>query len=492
MIQKSLFEKFFFLLEKINPVFFLFSCCLFFANIFLIFKNKLFLFQNFQILLGVVFSLFFLLFAVLIWKKKKSLLTFVGLLLISTLLSFSLFQFLQFFSLFSQWNLNAKQSHGEMSLVVLKEKVPENFQFLENTSVYAPLETDREAIEAFQKQLKEDKNVSIKLASSSSYAKAYLQLLKGEAEVILLSSAYENLIALADPQYEEKIEKIYVWKIEEKEQFTSVPTKDESRFSKNSLTLYISGIDTYGPISTTARSDVNLILRINFSMKEMLLVTTPRDAYVRIAGGGQNQYDKLTHAGIYGVQASLETLENLYETDIDYYVRVNFTSFLKLIDLVGEIEVENSEAFVSRHGKYNFPQGIVRLDSKKALSFVRERYALSGGDHARGKNQQKVLVALLKKMTSSQTLMKTPQILQELSQSIQTNMPFEELVHLMSEQFSQKETYQIHTQALTGHGSMDLPSYAMPGYQLYMMQVDEASLLNIQKELQRLLEEKND
>lgn len=488
MIQKSLFEKIFFLIEKINPLLFLLSCCVFFANIFLIFKNRLFLFQHVQILAGAVFSAFLIVFAILIWKKKQSFLTFLGLLLLSSILSFSLFQFLQFFSLFSQWNLNAKQSHTEISLVVLKDKVPENLQFLENVSVYAPLETDKEAIEAFQKQLKEDKNLSIQLAASSSYAKAYLQLLKGEAPAILLSSAYENLIALADPQYEEKIEKIYVWKKEEKVVSSSL-VKEVEAFSKNTLTLYISGIDTYGPISTTARSDVNLILRINFSKKEMLLITTPRDAYVRIAGGGQNQYDKLTHAGIYGVQASLETLENLYGIDIDYYVRVNFTSFLKLIDLVGEIEVENSEAFVSRHGQYSFPQGLVRLDAKKALSFVRERYALAGGDHARGKNQQKVLVALLKKMTSSQALMKTPQILQELSQSIQTDMPFEELVHFVREQFSQEKTYQIHTQALTGHGSMDLPSYAMPGYQLYMMQVDEASLQNIQKELQRLAEE---
>ena len=109
----------------------------------------------------------------------------------------------------------------------------------------------------------------------------------------------------------------------------------------------------------------------------------------RSRDGGNNQGDKLTHAGIYGVDASIHTLENLYDIKIDYYVRLNFTSFLKLVDLVGGIDVENDQEFTSLHGNYHFPVGKVHLDSEQALGFVRERYSLEGGDNDRGKNQRK-------------------------------------------------------------------------------------------------------
>ncbi len=149
--------------------------------------------------------------------------------------------------------------------------------------------------------------------------------------------------------------------------------------SGDSFNIYISGIDAYGPISTVSRSDVNIIMTVNRATHKILLTTTPRDSYVAIADGGQNQYDKLTHAGIYGVNASVHTLETLYDIDISNYIRLNFTSFLQLIDLVGGIDVENTQEFTSRVGGYYFPVGQVHLNAEQALGFVRERYSLEGG-----------------------------------------------------------------------------------------------------------------
>lgn len=116
-------------------------------------------------------------------------------------------------------------------------------------------------------------------------------------------------------------------------------------------------------------------MTVNRDTNKILLTTTPRDAYVKIADGGNNQYDKLTHAGVYGVDASIHTLENLYNIKIDYYTRINFTSFLKLIDLLGGVEVYNEQEFTSMHGKYHFSIGKVKLDFDKALGFVREIFS---------------------------------------------------------------------------------------------------------------------
>ena len=251
--------------------------------------------------------------------------------------------------------------------------------------------------------------------------------------------------------------------------------------------LYISGIDTFGPVSSVSRSDVNVIATINPKTHQILLTTTPRDAYVPIADGGADQKDKLTHAGIYGVEASMHTLARLYDTPIDYYVRLNFTSFLNIIDTVGGIDVYNDQAFTSLYGKYDFPVGELHLNADQALGFVRERYSLSGGDNDRGKNHEKVITALIKKLGSRQTLLQAQEVMDRMSQSVQTNLPLTKAMELVNEQLESGQAYTVTSVALTGHGSTGLPSYAMPGAELYMMQVDEASLAERQAQIKQVL-----
>ena len=172
----------------------------------------------------------------------------------------------------------------------------------------------------------------------------------------------------------------------------------------DTFNVYVSGIDTFGEVESVSRSDVNIIMTINKKTGKILLTTTPRDSYVSIADDGDNEYDKLTHAGLYGVESSIHTLENLYGIKLDYYARLNFTSFLRLIDLVGGVDVYNDQTFISEYGGYSFEPGMVHLDADKALGFVRECYNLLEGDNNRGKNQEKVIDAIVKKMTTKDTL----------------------------------------------------------------------------------------
>ena len=222
------------------------------------------------------------------------------------------------------------------------------------------------------------------------------------------------------------------------------------------------------------------------------MTTTPRDSYVRIPDGGADQYDKLTHAGIYGIETSVKTLENLYDIPINYYARLNFTSFVKLINALGGVTVYNDQAFTSLHGNYNFGVGNINLTSgEEALGFVRERYSLEHGDYDRGNNQLKVIQAIVEKLTSFQSVSNYSDVISTLQDSIQTNMPLNTMMSLVNEQLDSGKTFIFSSQEVTGTGSTgQLTSYAMPNASLYMIQLDDASVAKASQAIKNVMEGK--
>lgn len=242
-----------------------------------------------------------------------------------------------------------------------------------------------------------------------------------------------------------------------------------------SFTVYFSGIDRAGKISGVSRTDVNLIACVNPKTGKMLITTLPRDSYVKIAGGGHDQYDKLTHSGIYGVASSVKTLENLFGIDINYYFRVNFTSLERIVDVLGGIDVENPVTFQA-NGK-TFAQGTIHLNGKDALTFSRERHHLADGDRDRGRNHQRVLIAILKKAMSPSILLNYPSLMDTLGDATQTNMPVDKMTELINEQLEKGTKWTYDTAEVSGTGSTGkLPSYAMPGWKLYMYRLNEESV----------------
>lgn len=370
-------------------------------------------------------------------------------------------------------------SEYEMSVVVPVDS--EITDVRQVTSLLAPTAIDQDNITALLENISQMKSVDLSTTPAASYSSAYQSLMAGEAQAMVLNGVFASLIESEDADFTNKVKKIYSFKMTKQ-----VETAAE-QVTGDVLNIYISGIDTYGPISSVSRSDVNIIMTINQKTKKVLLTTTPRDAYVAIADGGQNQYDKLTHAGIYGVDASVHTLENLYGIDINYYARLNFTSFLKLIDMVGGITVYNDQEFTSLHGNYHFPVGEVHLNSEQALGYVRERYSLAGGDNDRGKNQEKVIAALIQKLSMPENLTNYQAIVQNLQDSIQTDMGIETIMKLVNAQLESNSQYTVTSQALVGSGRMDLPSYAMPTSQLYMMEINPDSLAQVKAAMQAVI-----
>ena len=449
--------------------------------LFLIFRHNILAFRYLNLVAtALILVVALVAFFLIIYKKAEKFIIF--LLILSILIgSVSLFTVQQFIGLTSRLNETSNYSEYSMSVVVLKDSEINSVTQLD--SAVAPTKTDNENIQKLLADIKSSQNTDLTVEQSSSYLAAYKSLIAGDTKAIVLNSVFENIIESEYPDYASKIKKIYTKGFTKK-------VEAPKTLKSQSFNIYVSGIDTYGSISSVSRSDVNILMTVNRATKKILLTTTPRDAYVPIADGGNNQKDKLTHAGIYGVDSSIHTLENLYGVDINYYVRLNFTSFLKLIDLLGGVDVYNDQEFTAHtNGKY-YPAGKVHLDSEQALGFVRERYSLADGDRDRGRNQQKVIVAILQKLTSTEALKNYSTIIDSLQDSIQTNMPLETMMDLINAQLESGGTYKVNSQDLKGTGRMGLPSYAMPDSNLYMMEIDDSSLASVKAAIQDVLEGK--
>ena len=257
------------------------------------------------------------------------------------------------------------------------------------------------------------------------------------------------------------------------------------------FTVYISGVDSSGDeIASNSRSDVNLLATVNPQTHEVLLLSIPRDYYVETAcdasmGCMQGAMDKLTHTGLHGPETTEMTLEKLFGIDINYNVRVNFTSLIRIVDELGGITVQNPNDFVSTHGNYHFPAGSVDLNGNQALGFVRERYSFTDGDRERGRNEMRVLTALIKKMASPAILSNFAGVMNSLSDSFTTNMPEKDIKALASSQLTNGGEWKIYSYSVTGTGGTDFA--AELGDNAYVMYPDEQSVSKAVEDIKAVL-----
>lgn len=450
---------------------------------YMMYAHHILAFRHLNVVYSIILVAIFVLCLTLSILKKSRVLTTVLLVVFSIIAAVSLFAFKSLVDVAHNMNETASYSEIEMSVVVPSNSSVNDVSDL--TSVQAPTDADGSNINELLSHIKSEKGVDLATEKVDSYQAAYENLVNGSSKAMVFNSAYSSLLEMSYENFQSNLKTIYSYKIK-----TSI--KDEAKaHDSNVFNIYISGIDTYGSISTVSRSDVNLILTVNMNTHKILMTETPRDAYVKIPDGGADQYDKLTHAGIYGVETSEKTLENLYGITIDYYARLNFDSFLKLIDALGGITVYNSQAFTSLHGNYEFPVGNVTLDSDKALGFVRERYSLEHGDYDRGNNQMKVIQAILNKLTSLNSVSNYSTIISNVQDSIQTDMKLDTMMKLVNTQLDSGKKFTVTSQEVTGTGSTgELTSYAMPSSSLYMIKLDDASVAKASQAIKDVMEGK--
>lgn len=347
---------------------------------------------------------------------------------------------------------------------------------------YQTLTSEAVTNQAFD-EIKKNLASNLDTAAYTSFNSLVSSLYNMETNVILINDSHLETIKDYYPDFTHDTRILTSYTIRTKVDISTQTVK----VSKEPFIVYVSGIDVYGDISQTSRSDVNIIAVVNPNTKKVLLVSAPRDSYVELPVE-RGAYDKLTHAGNYGVETSMQTLANLYGVDINYYLRVNFTGFMNIVDALGGITIENEESFVSNDGYY-FEEGTLELDGLHALHYARERKAFALGDVQRGINQMKVIKAMAAKAMSPTLLTNYSSIMESIADCMQTNMAMDDISSLVKMQLKDNSSWDIST-AYLGGSSASMTTYSYPDWESDVYLIDNDSLSDVKAQIQQILKNK--
>lgn len=313
--------------------------------------------------------------------------------------------------------------------------------------------------------------------SYTEYKEAFAlgeSLLDEEVDAIVIENSYQEIIEEQIEEFASSTKVIYTFSVEIETKLTAKDTK----VTEEPFSIFISGIDTYGKISSVSRGDVNMVATVNPNTHQVLLTSIPRDYYVTLNGIGQK--DKLTHAGIYGIDTTIKTVEDLLDMEINYYVKVNFTSLIDLVNALGGVDVYSDYTFTTTENystskRYRFTKGYNHVNGEEALAFARERKAFAAGDNQRVKNQQALLTAIIKKACSETIITKYSDILASLEGEFDTNMGSDKITNLIKMQIDEMPSWTISSNSLTGRDA-SRTTYSYGSQKLYVMIPIESSV----------------
>ena len=373
---------------------------------------------------------------------------------------------------------------NEYYIVVKKDSNIKNIQDLEGKEVYN-FNGEKEIEEKISNKVK------INYKTTNSLTELGKNILSDSQKAILISASQYDMLDDEIKDFKNNTKIIYKLLDEIQETAEEIDkNKDKDKGNKNNnyqiedskFNVYISGIDTSGRITNVSRSDANIIASINTKTHEILLTSIPRDYYVTLHSKGVK--DKLTHSGIYGINETISTVEDLLGIDINYYVRVNFNTVEKVVDTLGGVDVHSDYTFNA--GGYHYEKGINHLNGKQALAFSRERHSFNSGDNQRIKDQQYVINAIINKALSTKILTKYTSILNSLEGTFQTNINQDEINKLVQMQLDEMPSWNIINNSLTGSGD-HRSTYSMGKQKLYVMIPNEASIISAKEKINNIL-----
>ncbi len=360
-----------------------------------------------------------------------------------------------------------------------------------NISIYSPSD---KAIEKLNKE------ISFKEKDYDNIDEAVSSVLEKENDAIFVNSGIMEI-------YKESYDKVKDLRLVGSYEVT---IKSENKLKTVKVTekpfaVYLSGIDTSGKVNKSARSDVNLLAVVNPIKGKVLIISIPRDYYVTLSS--KKAKDKLTHAGIYGVLESANTVGDLLDLDVNYYARVNFTSFIKIINSLGGIEVNvdkpdyryndaidcGSNTICEQNSQRQFGTKMIyikpgkqTLSGEKALAYARNRHQFAGGDNARGKHQSQIIEGIINKAVSPAILTKYNKLLSSLQNGVMTNIEQKDITDLVNMQLDKNIKWQIETISLTGTDSYNT-TYSTGGLKAYVMKPDEKSIANAKIKISEIM-----
>ena len=411
-------------------------------------------------------------------KKKIKITSIVILVIFSVIFGFAskyIFTTIDFMSIIDK-DIFQKERY---TLMVLDNSTIKNLSELKNKTIgiYKSKNSEK-AVEELKKK------ISFEMVEYDNVEEMFEKLKNGELSAILISSSVEKLLSSDLNDINVKLKNIYELKIS----ITSEEIVKVVNVTNTPFNVYVAGGDGYGSIDATFNTDVNMVVTIDPVNRKVLLTSIPRDYYVNLVGQGPNAYDKLTHAGYYGIQESVKTVENLLDIDINYYVKINFSTIEGIVDAIGGIDVYSDYEFCANGlPSVCYNVGKNSLDGFRSLMFARERYAFADGDIQRVKNQQKVVEAIVNKVTSSTALISSyDKILDSVSNNMDTNMPSKDISRLVKMQLNDMRGWDIESQNATGSGQMG-PTYTFPTLNLYTMLPNEESVKEVKAKIKEYL-----
>lgn len=439
-------------------------------------------------ILGGVIFLITLIISLLIFKKKGSRFPNVIGIIFACFLVVGygfvykyLYQAFDFIDTISDSSLNTEVE--EFYVIVRADSTYEKIEDLKDEDIYTLEVTEN--IDKVEEKVNEKVNVNFK--DIDNLDTLATNLLNEKIDIILISSSQYSIILEDNEEFKDETKIIYTITQEIEKEAENVKDETSKHQIENGIfNVYISGIDTSGNIRNVSRSDANIVVTVNTKTNDILLTSIPRDYYVTLHS--KNAKDKLTHSGIYGINETVNTVEDLLGIDINYYVRVNFTTVVKLVDAIGGIDVNSDYAFTALG--YSFKKGTNHLNGSKALAFSRERHSFADGDVQRAKNQQKVINAIISKLTSSTTLLtQYSNILNSLSGNFQTNIEQDDISILVKEQLENMPSWNISTNTLIGTGSYNV-TYSCGNQKLYVMLPNSQSVEDAKEKINEVMNEK--
>lgn len=419
---------------------------------------------------GAVFILLGVLFLIMQKKFPLSILSDVLSILLSVFLFMGCYFIYQTGSTVSDVAIAGAQK-DVVSVYVMNDDPAQSIEDAAGYQFGMSSTVDRENTDKTIQSLEEQVNSELSVTEYDDLFTMADDLKSGKIKAIIINGAYLGIISDVED---------YTWLSTDLRELTSVAHEVASSGEREvpdevpeTFVMYLSGIDTYGGISTRSRSDVNILAVVNTRTKDILLLSTPRDYYVdySVTGGAK---DKLTHAGIYGIDASMDALERLYDIKVDYYLRVNFTGFMDIIDALGGVDVYSEYDFSVQNVK-EYHKGYNHLNGTEALAFARERHSFASGDYQRAENQMEVIRAVVDKCASSSLLVNYGSVMKAVAGSFETNMPEDQIAFLVRMQLSDMAEWNVKSYTASGE-SQYAETYSMPGQELYVIVPDQTTI----------------
>ena len=425
--------------------------------------------------IGVVLLIFVILVTVLTWNRHNIVRFIIGTVLA---VLFSALFIVGGVYLYKTTSTLSKISgvETEIAQVGIYVRAQDSADSLTATSGYKYgiiTDLDRENTDSTLEEIKTELGSEIQVQEYRGLTELIDGLRREETGAIILNQAYIPVLEEMDGYGDigSQIREISVKHVETVIETSNKPSEDQNAGGQEQpdvettgeiYTVYISGIDNRGGLVAKSRSDVNIIAVANTKTRQLLLVSTPRDYFVPLSISG-GVPDKLTHAGIYGISVSMDTLGMLYGIDINNYFRINFGGFINIIDALGGITVESDYDFSTSGFHYN--KGSNYVNGEQALAFARERYAFPEGDRQRGKNQMAVIQGVINKALSPELLTNYSSILSSLQGSFETNISYEEIARLLQQQLTEGGAWNIVSYSANGTGDKQIPySMSQPAY----------------------------